>query len=554
MPQPRRSFDQPSFDQNPRSAVADLSAKSLERRLWGAGFAVLIFLSAIFFSASVWGQAAGFTVDKIPEALTSPTSIRAMEQARKEAPGRRDASPGSWPQWNVFSAYYNQYLFAKMTQPGELANLPAYNEDILKDLRRAQSSGATDVARAIVSWSSNKALALANGNYHPGVRINATLLLGSLSDTPAAGTRPPKPSGGTLSPLVQLYRSEKVPDGVRAAALIGLHRWTRYGLAGLSAPARTGIANMMLELANAPVPANRTPEGHAFLQRYALDILSALYTPELSEQITAAFVKLSTSPDAPDIISLYATARLPRLAALDKIQAPQDVAKAWTVNVASVFQSEADRLLAMDPLPSAAKQPRPVMPNATRGGMPGGMPGGMEMGMDMGMGGMEGGGMDMGMEAPGGMDMGMGMGGMDMGMGMGGFSGARNLQPPEILASRRRLIHALQSVRYGVSGSKTMDPSRTPQGLSTVLANQNDMTLEQLNEMLTSALEDVNDSQLITRKTFAAMLEYRSKEIAKLATHLGAPAPQEDEGPEVKGPAGFPGGELTSGFGPFPAQ
>ncbi len=527
------------------------------RRAWGFGFAILLFLAAIVVSTQAWGQAAKFDVIKIDENLLAPASVQAMDRARKAAPGQRDATQGTWPQWPAFSAYYNKYLFPKMTDPKELANLPKMNEEILKDLRRAQSGGATTVGNAILSWSVRSATSLARGNYHPGVRINATLLLAQLNDQPP-GAQPPVPAQATIAPLVGLYRDQTAPDGVRAAALIGLHRWALYGLPRLSGAARNGFVSMMLALANEPTPANRTPEGHAYLKRYALDILQVLYTPEQGKAITDAFVKLSTSPDEPTVISLYATAKLARLKEVKQLPAANDVAKAWTANIAGVFESEASRLAAMTPPKAAASQTGPVKPETnTRGGMNGSMDGGMDAMYESGMDGrMDAGMSESAMESGGGMMDAMDMEG-GMGMGMYGRGGATstNPQPPEVFASRRRLIHALECVKFGLTGSRNKEAAKSPAGLATMLPEENQLTETQLTEKILSALEELNKEEFDSIEKFATMLVRQSEELKMLSTHLGQEKPaganQVDES-EVN-PL-FPGGPGAFSSSPFAGQ
>ncbi|WP_068136366.1 hypothetical protein [Roseimaritima ulvae] len=516
------------------------------QRSIGILFAVLMFLTAIVLSTKTWGQAAKFEVIEINPTLLEPAAIKTMDRARKEAPRRREAAPGSWPQWNAFNAYYNKYLFPKMTQPDELTNLPQMRAEILKDLRVAQSSGASESARAIMTWSVANAGKLAKGNYHPAVRINATLLLAQLDDRASI---PPVPAQAALSPLVGLYRDQAAPDGVRAAALIGLHRWTMYGLPNLSANARNGIVDMMLELANAPVPENRTAKGHAFLQRYALDMLRVLYSPPRSAEITQAFVNLSTSSEVSPIISLYATAKLSSLAEGAKVEAPTDVAKAWTANIANVFDSEHARLLAMTPPKAAASQSGPVQPR-TRG--VGGVPGargsmGMEMEMEMmnPMGSAE---MDMGGSEMMGSDAMMSemmdprAMGMGMGMGMGGV--VANPQPSEVIASRRRLVHALECLQLGLTGSRTTDPPNQPAGLGTKFPAEQQLAVTQLNDAIQEVLEEVNNTEYDTRETFTQMLVSQARNLKTLSTHLGqekaADAEAVDDSAFPAGPA-FPG-------------
>ncbi|WP_153556784.1 hypothetical protein [Roseimaritima sediminicola] len=554
--------DRARSHRGPRSLVASISPRHTLQRSIGIAFATLLFFAAIVISSQLWGQGAQFEVIDIAPEMEAPAAVKAMDRARKEAPRRREAAPGSWPQWSAFSAYYNRYLFPKMTQPDQLTELPKMNQEILKDLRVAQSSGSTQAAKAILDWSVANARKLAQGNYHPAVRVNATLLLGQLDEQASI---PPVPAQQAFLPLVSLYRNKSVPDGVRAAALIGLHRWTQFGLPKLNANTRyrDGLVQIMLDLAKEPVPDNRTAEGHAYLQRYALDALRVLYTDAKSKEITDVFVDLSTSPDASPIISLYAAANIAKLGGSAKVESPTDVAKAWAVNASNVFASEHARLLAMTPPKAAASQSGPVQPQ-TRGYGTGGAPGsaGMEYGMGAGYGGEmmsdesaygAAGMMDSGMDGYGsdeagyGMD-GMGPGGYGMGpggYGMGGMAPV-NPQPPEVTASRRRLIHALECIKYGLTGSRNVEEASTPAGLQTQFPEDQTLAATQLKDTLLEVLDEVNNTEYDTREKFAEMLISQADNLKTLSTHLGQETPQEAE---VEEDSNFPAGPEFPLFG-----
>ncbi len=514
-------FSQPATSQSTSRAASITCSLREKNQTWGWAFTGWVFLLLIAWSANVWGQGGRFQVDPIPEELSGAEAMRAMERARREAPGQREAGP-NWPQWRAFASFYGSYLFASMTQPEQLAKLPEMNEEILKDLSRAQRTQANEVSRAILAVSVRNGERLAMGNYHPGVRINATLLLGQLFERPPSST-PALPARQALAPLVRLYRSENVPDGVRAAALMGLHRHVVYGLSQLPAPQRSALLSLTLDLVNKPGPEYRTAQGHAFLQRYAVDMLLMLHTEETSESIAEALVKLSSDPQP--IISTYAKSRFPRFSSLIKVQEPTELARQWTTNVADVFASEASRLAAMKRPPAASGQTGPyVTPTRTRGRLAEG-PGEMAD-----YGGEYDASMTETMETMETMDGGeymmddYGGGGDEMysGMGPGTSFGA---QTPEVFASRRRLIHTLEALRFGFSGSRTMDPPRTTAGLVTMLPEDQQLTATQLNKMIENVLKEINEPAYNTSEKFAVLLQQKSAEIRDLSEHLGKEAP-----------------------------
>ncbi len=127
---------------------------------------------------------------------------------------------------------------------------------------------------------------------------------------------------------MQLYRAETSPDGVRAAALQGISRHVALG--AVPQQYRQGVAGMMLQLATSDAPTGRSPEAHAYLQRYAIDILSVLANPNVADQTTQTLVSLSTAEEKPSLIAAYAAAKIGQLQpGKAKIQEPSKVLKSW---------------------------------------------------------------------------------------------------------------------------------------------------------------------------------------------------------------------------------
>jgi hypothetical protein len=69
---------------------------------------------------------------------------------------------------------------------------------------------------------------------------------------------------------------------------------------------KTGIAGLMLKLAESQPPAGRSPEAHAFLQRYAVRILNNLANPSVTPKTAETLVSLSTTAEQPNLIAAFA--------------------------------------------------------------------------------------------------------------------------------------------------------------------------------------------------------------------------------------------------------
>jgi len=133
--------------------------------------------------------------------------------------------------------YYKRYYFPKMTQytPSALSVLGKVRENLVKQLRGSTVPAAQT---HLTQLTLGVMRALARDNYHPAVRYNATLLLGTLDKKyPAGGANPAPPevlSAGTNELLELLEQQDfdgvKVHPSVQVGALEGLERHVRYGL------------------------------------------------------------------------------------------------------------------------------------------------------------------------------------------------------------------------------------------------------------------------------------------------------------------------------------
>jgi hypothetical protein len=345
--------------------------------------------------------------------------------------------------------------------------------------------------------------------------------------------------------LYALWDDDSNPDGVRAAALQGLRRWVAYGFQRIPARAKPLIQNAMFALAEAAPPAGRDPAAHAFLQRYALDILYVLNDQNSAQKLTDTLIQLSSDPNADPVISLYAAQKLARIGQeLQPIAQPTDLAVAWSAKAADFFSQQSDFLTSLDPPAPVPDQPRLIDPSKERMNQMAGGPGGSGMGA-YGMGAEGMGGEAMGMEGsyPAGDEMGYGSGGMgemggmgEYGMMPGGMGGpTANPQPIEVVAVRRKLNYALQSWRIGLTGSPTEEAPKSPAGALQAAAEP--AQLQKLADAITSAVATINDPQYDTREAFVEMLAEEAETLQKLSRRLGGDA----EGPAGPGPGPGPG-------------
>ena len=509
---------QSSAQSTDSAVIAKQSTDRAERSQLGV-FMILVlsFVAGIFMASRASGQAA-FPYDSVamPEGLKDEAVVRRVEGIAKSF-----ATTGNGDQAMV-NGYFKVYVPAKMTGPDGIKDLTAVTQEAANLLVRAQRSNNQAVIQRITLLLLESMKGVAEGNYHPAARINAILLLSRLDRQPAnpATKTPPLPLEQTLPILLSLYQDANNVDGVRAAALHGIHRHVRFGFPGIDAESRGTITQEMTSLLNAPAPAGRNAKAHAYLQRFAVDILD-LVRPAEDNSLGTQLVSISADSSRPDLIALYSAARSGAYGASmpGEVAEPKKVLNSWGQRVLHAFQSEIDRYDRMQKVKPDSDQP--INPESfleskaqetSRTSQGTGMGGEMEMGgmdMEMEMGGMgRGSGADMEMD----MDMDMDMG---MDMMMGGMSGGRGgttveykTQPAEVLATRKKLNYILQQVQLGMTGYPTAGiPPQNAGGLLVSAAPEQKLTVEKWVTALEGVITVLNDASLDDMDKFREGIE-----------------------------------------------
>lgn len=520
----------------------------LALRLW---ILLAVVALGMMIARSAVGQAPAPVGKPLPPALTTKANVASMERAKAEGLTKADLSP-NWENYKYFQAYYQNYLFGKLMDPAYVAEYGSITQSMLDDLDRAHKNKSPAV-RLLSGWFVNGGKAIASGNFHPAARVNATLLLAHVDDQPADPRtgRPPVPAAAALLPMVALYQADTNPDGVRAAALQGILRHVSLG--AVSNPQHSkGIAGIMLQLAESQPPAGRSPEAHAYMQRYAVKILNVLANPATVPKTAETLVSLSTTADKPNLIAAFAASKLGQLKpGQGKVNEPSKVLASWAARAASTIDQELARIAKLEP--PVAVRDQPAMPSEQTPVMGGGYGGDMYgggMGGEMGPGAMDsyGGGAMGGLEGMGDMyDMGgadgYNMGGMGDAYGGGMMAPKAKPQPPEVIAGRRRINHVLQQLQYGVTGQQVTGAPKTPGGLL-VTATENDKpAFDSWIKTVGDVVTAINSNTLDDRKKFVDELKLQSDALKKLAgipvdpnsTAIAAPGAA-DELDELAGP------------------
>ncbi len=227
--------------------------RSVERRrliyvviaFWMIGLACVLALTAR-------GQEAYRKVT-LKKAFENPKVVRrAITDAKKFATGG--------PMNGYVKQYFENYVPAILTDPTHLPEVSEVMEDYVDLLNKAQRSGQN--VQPIQDQVFRIMYGVAANNFMPSARISAINVLSLLESAPAntSTKTPPVPLAKTLPVLIKLYEDESNVDGVRAAALHGIHRHVSYGFRYVSAEQNASLTKSMNELLNAKPPQGRSPE------------------------------------------------------------------------------------------------------------------------------------------------------------------------------------------------------------------------------------------------------------------------------------------------------
>ena len=513
----RSTMSQASDSTSPAAVAATMPQQDQKTNQFGIFMIlVLAFIAGIFMAAKASGQAATpYESVAMPDGLKDETVVRRVEGIAKSYATTGNGDPA------MVSGYFKVYIPAKMTDPNGVQDISTVAQDAASLLVRAQRSSNQQVAQQITVLLFDSMKGIAEGNYHPAARINAILLLSRLdrqAANPSTKTPPIPLVRQVLPVMLSIYQDANNVDGVRAAALHGIHRHVRFGFPDIDQASSAAITQEMTTLLSSAAPAGRDAKAHAYLQRFAVDILDTLRADQ-DNTLGTQLVSISTDKKRPDLIALYSAAKSGSYgpAMQGQVAEPKKVLTSWGQRVLQAFESEIeryDRMEKVKPDNSQPVNPESFLEKKTeetakpRTGRGGGME--MDMGMmenEMGMmDQMDRGGSEMDMDMG---EMGMGME-MDMMMGMSGRGGVIEAkpQPPEVIATRKKLNYVLQQVHLGMTGYPAAGlPTNAPGGLLASSTPEQKPTVEKWVTALEGVVTVLNDSSLDDMNKFREGIE-----------------------------------------------
>lgn len=267
-----------------------------------------VFLAALLTGA-MWGVCPSrglggeqYAVIDVPALLLedTPEAKKTKRELEMRVQGIITSAPGS-PTIDDDKAkrdvdnYYKRFYFPLLTHHKELSNWVDRRERFLKLLQQSNVTANAKAHDYVVNAAYEVAATIAKGNYYPGARYNAMLLIGKLNAEEGVfvgeSRKLPVPLIVALRLMLDEFEDPKQIDAVRMAALVGIQRHVDIDREAKSEEQRrlvgkdpespnsaeTRIINVMSAVVNEKEPPKgRNREGQLWIRRSAVDILARL--------------------------------------------------------------------------------------------------------------------------------------------------------------------------------------------------------------------------------------------------------------------------------------
>jgi hypothetical protein len=230
------------------------------------GFALCFILPSI--SASALAQPNGAAI-KWANLKHDKPAIEAMLR-------NGDVPPGDQGKFEKFFTGFVLPPIAKVAGPNQTTHdLPAVRADIKKYFRIGTGSAYDQLNKIVRDFMK---LVVKSRDTDPESKVNALLVLRDLNESEAAPPKSAKPLPDSLNDFVLLLKAPKLPDYLRAVALVGVHRHAEASPQfPMPAATQAEVTNLTLALLNEKEPpAKRQKSTHFYLRRSAAEILGAL--------------------------------------------------------------------------------------------------------------------------------------------------------------------------------------------------------------------------------------------------------------------------------------
>lgn len=219
-----------------------------------------------------------------------------------------------------FDNYYTRHLFAMYTQTDakSLAKLPKERSNFLRN--HIQRTRRPEIHDHLVQLTFRSMKDIVTNNYHPAVRYHAMMIIGDLNSkemtTPGPNGTPPVPLAEARDFMLAELGNPKQVDGVRVAALLGILRHTEISAYGTPLPpaVKQNIVKVIQPLAtDKNIPADRSPEGHAWMRSRAVEVLAHLGRPQYDAPLVQTLTTIMADSSEPTSLRFAALTSLGRM-------------------------------------------------------------------------------------------------------------------------------------------------------------------------------------------------------------------------------------------------
>ncbi len=235
------------------------------------------------------GFVMGYTELPWPAEIDEPREQQAAEGDFRRI--RISTSSFTAEQRKTCKLYLVDYRIRAFTHVKQLSTLPQQRADLLKGIRDVRSDANRRHCYQLVLQELSTVLD--TDEIHPASRVNAILVIGDLNSSeydPIKRT-PPVPMPEALDMLLDIVESAEAnrTDAMKIAAMVGILRHAKYGGETLAANTQTRVQTAMVKIVSEKTaPNGRTPEGHVWMQRRAIDILAAMRDPGAENGVVTA--------------------------------------------------------------------------------------------------------------------------------------------------------------------------------------------------------------------------------------------------------------------------
>lgn len=254
--------------------MGKVEARCKYSRTFTAGLRALASCAAALLLFAPNAQAQSYK--NIPAKVTetqAKTMLRDVNTALRNPAGFGAEAP-------VVEQYFMQYYFPQMTQysPADLAVLGEMRENLFRRFIRATPSAES--AKTLTDWALKVGKAVSQGNYHPAVRYNASLILGNLDEQAAgagAAPQPPVPLPAATAVMLELleqndFNGVAVHPSVKLGALVGLERHAQFGVSPQLADRVVQVALDVIAQENPPEEVSKSI--HQWMKCRAASVLA----------------------------------------------------------------------------------------------------------------------------------------------------------------------------------------------------------------------------------------------------------------------------------------